>query len=302
MKEETKALDQFYTNPKIIKDLIKKVEKIAIGKNFLDPLKIEWFEPSAGSGNFIDELVEYYGPKVKIEAYDLAPKSHPLIKKANYLELDKKHSSKRIVIGNPPFGKRAKLAVDFINKSAEHADIIAFILPNQLHRYLTQKNINDNLKLIHQSDIDKNSFLVDDRAYNVNCVFQIWVKKDKEHLKSKRDIRKYEQPQRTHDDFELMIHNNTQGTLKYFDKKKYKWTFAIHRQGYYDYNDLKIKEEDLIKNRQYLFVKCNNKICKDIVKEMDKDKLTKWSTSTPGFSNEDFVTEYLKLRKEKKDE
>ena len=38
-------------------------------------------------------------------------------------------STNLITIGNPPFGSRSKLAIDFFNKAATMSNVIAFIVP-----------------------------------------------------------------------------------------------------------------------------------------------------------------------------
>ncbi len=307
--DRTKELDQFYTNIKVIPELMKEID-LELKRSGIDPNEVLWLEPSAGSGNFIRELKHSYGKDVNYKAFDIDPKNNVnkdiKIIHADFLKIKKEDlkAGKRDVItfGNPPFGKRGKLAVDFINKASEFSDMIALILPNIFVRYLTQKNINANLKLVRQVSMPKNSFTVNDSAYNVNCVFQIWVNDSSELIKNvsnKRDLRQYEQPQKTHEDFTLYIHNNTKQTEKFFVKKNFGWDFAIYRQGYYDYSNIFTKEEELIKNRQYLFIKFNEgkKKYKNLVKKMDLNSMTKWSTSVPGFSNEDFIKEYIRTKK-----
>lgn len=296
--DKAKELDQFYTNNKIIPDLhkslIKKLNK------YIDFKEITWLEPSAGAGSFLHELQKLYGSELKYKAFDIEPKSNFLVRKRNYLEITKSSikidRDKLITFGNPPFGRKGKLAIDFINKSFEFSDVIAFILPNTFVRFLTQKNVNSDLSLIYQSEIEKDSFTINDRPYNVNCVFQIWVNKKRPEFSKIKDIRKYQQPVRVHEDFELKIHNNTKSTLKYFDKNCFNWDFAIHRQGYYDYNEIFTDSSQLFTNRQYLFIKFNKSKHKKLINQMDLPSMTKWSTSIPGFSNEDFVKEYIKTK------
>lgn len=76
-----------------------------------------------------------------------------------------------------------------------------------------------------------------------------------------------------HSDFKLFIHNNTKETLKYFDKNKYQWNFAVHRQGYYDYNKKIQSETDLISNRQYLFIKLLSPESKSVFNNINFEKL-----------------------------
>jgi len=61
--------------------------------------------------------------------------------------------------------------------------------------------------------------------------FQVWTKRKT----AQKDLRIKEKPITKHPDFEMYLHNNTQSTLKYFQKDKYQWDFAVVRQGFYDY-------------------------------------------------------------------
>lgn len=108
-------LDKFYTKEKIAQTCIKFLEQE------LNPVNPKYIEPSAGAGVFLDFLPNYI-------AYDIKPE-HPNIKKQDYLSLNISYDKHIIVIGNPPFGKRSKLAVDFFNHSSLFAEAIGFIVP-----------------------------------------------------------------------------------------------------------------------------------------------------------------------------
>lgn len=290
-------LDKFYTNPKIITKLIKTVDVFIKSSGF--GIKVIWIEPSAGSGNFIDVLNKTYtNPNIK--AFDISPHRNSNITKADFLKLKPKYSKNNVIIGNPPFGKRANLAIEFVNKSFEWADIVAFILPKQFKRFLTQKQINSKAKLIAELKIDEDSFLVNDRAYNVNCVFQIWVNSEREEFTDFSNKRIIKSPSIKHNDFKTFIYNNTNYTKKYFDKKKYKWDYAIPRQGYYDYSKLITNENELKNNVQYFFIKCENEKSKEIIQNINFVELSKTNTMTPGFSTSDFIKEYKKIKKSSK--
>ncbi|MGL4647258.1 MAG: hypothetical protein ACRCVI_00845 [Mycoplasmoidaceae bacterium] len=251
----------------------------------------KFLEPSAGTGNFLVSLNKFGVDYKRIEGYDLDPK-HESIKNENYLLLKKNKSKKRIIIGNPPFGKRGKVALEFLNKGLKEANIVCFILPNIFNRYSIQKLIDQDAKLIYIKSLNANSFILNDREYKVNCVFQIWAKE----IILEDDYRIKSIPKIKHDDFITYIHNNTEETLKYFNKKIYKWDFAVHRQGYYDYS-IKISDpKKLIKNRQYFFIKAKNNDVLKIIKEIDFVKLSKTNTQVWGFSTSDFVKEYEKIK------
>lgn len=279
-------LDQFYTNPKVSDFLVKYIFDIfpnIINKNFI--------EPSAGCGNFVTSLMKYGVKKEKIQAWDIDPKDEN-IKKADYLKLKIKYDENNFVIGNPPFGKKGKLAIEFINKSLTEADYVAMIVPNIFNRYLTQKNINPNAKLVISIPLEKDAFLVENKAYNVNCLFQIWVNPKILVLTNDKRIKT---PLKNKDEkFVMYIYNNTKQSLKYFDKKKYKWDYAIVRQGYYDYNKKVKNPKNLLKNRQYVFLKFNDEKAKKIMEYIDWNKLAfKNSTTVPGFSNTDIIQAYI---------
>lgn len=282
----SKELDQFYTSPKIVNRFLKIINK-KININSKSIL----IEPSAGDGKFLDGF-DIFFPNNKIMAYDIE-KNHHKVKQQNFLNLSLSYNENFVVIGNPPFGHRSKLAIDFLNKSAEFSDVICFVLPIQFKRWGVQNKINQNLKLIYSSsNLPKNSFLYKNRSYNVNCLLQIWVNKHNKNFLKYKDLRLKKAPKNKHDDFQLLIYNNTKETLKYFNKKIYQWDFAIVRQGFYDYNE-KIYDPFLLKeNRQYLFIKCNNDISKQIMNLIDFEKLSNKNTTIKGFSNTDIIKEY----------
>lgn len=284
-------LDQFYTNPKISNKLVKEIFRV-IPSEYL----VKFIEPSAGSGNFIDSLMLSGIKRKNILAYDIDPKVDGIITQ-DYLTLNKRHNKGRTVVGNPPFGKRSSLAIQFINLSLKHSEYVAMILPKQFNRFLTQKQINPKAKLIYSKTIEKDSFLVKNRKYHVNTVFQIWTTNKDDVSK---DLRLLKSEPRKHEDFETRIHNNTELTLKYFKKDNFfPWDLALHRQGFYDYNERITDPENLIKNRQYFFIKAKNKTVLNRIMKMDINKLSDSNTQTPGYSTTDFVKAYKKIKRKR---
>lgn len=278
--------DQFYTNPRICERIVKEIN------NLFDLTKFYFIEPAAGTGNFIDALYKIGIDIEKVKAYDIDPKSNSKILKQDFLKLDiskiSKYKSKSMVISNPPFGKRCDLAIKFLNKSLEIADIVCMILPMTFTRYSVQSKIKSDAKLIYSINIPENSFLVNNCEYSVKCVFQIWTNKnvnlwlsDQRKVSNKLDI----------NDLKLYIYNNTNETLKYFNKKKYKWDFAVVRQGYYDYNEKITNPSKLKSNRQYLFIKCENKYIMDLINKINFKELANKNTTILGFSNSDLISQ-----------
>ncbi|MGL2457239.1 SAM-dependent methyltransferase [Helicobacter pylori] len=286
-----KDLDAFYTHPKIARfclDLLKGLIAQNLG---LDLNAFHFLEPSAGSGSFVSALKEL-GIKNCL-ALDIAPKAQGIHQKDYLLELIE-FNQRCVVIGNPPFGHRGKLALNFLNKSLNEAPIVAFILPNLFKRYSIQKHIDKRAKLVLSTPLEKNAFLFNERSYDVKCVFQIYMHKNIAlNLKDERIIAP---PKIRHNDFITYIHNNTPHTLKYFNKEKYQWDFAVVRQGFYDYNEKITNANLLIKNRQYFFIKAHSKEALAIINQVDFNKLAHKNTQVLGFSTYDFVEEYCKLK------
>ena len=167
--------DQFYTKKSIAKDcfsfFIENIKRL-LNKN---PDDLFFIEPSAGEGSFFDEL-----PVDKRMGIDIKPK-HPRIILRDFLTWNyKPFFHKRqdtVVIGNPPFGKRAQMAIQFFNRAAVVADIIAFILPAVFRKYRIHKLLNEEFAWIASLDLPRKAFYtekLDD--YEVNTEFQIWTR------------------------------------------------------------------------------------------------------------------------------
>lgn len=282
--------DQFYTNPLITDELVKIIKDLF--PSYFENISTKFIEPSAGSGNFLISLMKLGVKQKNLMAYDIDPKTS-LCKKADYLKTFIKFNKNNLIIGNPPFGKKGLLALEFLNKSLSESNIVAMIFPKTFNRYSIQSKVQKNAKLIYSRELCENAFIVNDKEYCVKTVFQIWTCLDT-FIENKRIINK---PPNIHDHFKTFIHNNTKNTLKYFDKEKYGWDFAVVRQGYYDYNEKIVDPKKLKKNRQYIFIKYINPISKFIFQKIDFTKLSHTNTQVLGFSTTDLVKEYEKILK-----
>jgi hypothetical protein len=160
--------DCFFTK----KDTVHYI--VDILKSILDLSSFEHIiEPSAGNGS-ISLLFE------NCEAYDIFPQ-HSSIKKADFFDLHFDYeNSKVLIVGNPPFGKQSSLALKFIKRSCEIADTIAFILP----RSFKKDSVKDKIPLTHdcvfEMDLDSDSFEKDGVPRAIRCVFQVWIRKNRE--------------------------------------------------------------------------------------------------------------------------
>ena len=164
-----KKNDKFYTNPGVVEKCINAIKEHLHTNN---PIIIE---PSAGNGAFIQHIKSL---TETFAFYDIEPE-HDEIIGANFLDLDLCvfNQDKPIwFIGNPPFGRQSSLAIRFIKKCSEVADFICFILPSSFKKDSMQKHFPTNFHLISEHDIADNGFSIEEKPYDVPCVFQIWQK------------------------------------------------------------------------------------------------------------------------------
>jgi len=147
-------LDKYYTSEEVVNHCIWTT------RNILKDDKItEIIEPSAGNGAFSKKIKE-------CTAYDLEPEDESIIKQ-DFLLLDIPYKMGRLFIGNPPFGARNSLAVQFFKKCIELGDYIAFILPiSQLNN--TQQMYE--FDLIYSEDLGNKQYT--DRE--IHCCFNIY--------------------------------------------------------------------------------------------------------------------------------
>ena len=167
------TIDKYYTKLSVVKQCINLIKKyINISNNDLI------IEPSAGNGSFIENIKKL---STNYKFYDLEPE-HVEIEKQDFLKLDCREIKQKYknihIIGNPPFGRQASLAIKFIKKCCLFSNSISFILPKSFKKDSMKKFFDRNYHLIHEIDLPENSFLVNINEHDVPCVFQIWQYKE----------------------------------------------------------------------------------------------------------------------------
>jgi hypothetical protein len=161
--------DKFYTKNQVADKCIEAV------KQHLPSDNIFIIEPSAGNGAFVQQIKTLTN---SFAFYDIEP-DHEEVIKQDFLELDFRSLNMQQIIcfiGNPPFGRQSSLAIQFIKKSSQVGDFICFILPSSFKKDSLKQHFPNNFHLIHEHDIEKDSFIVGGKSHDVPCVFQIWKK------------------------------------------------------------------------------------------------------------------------------
>lgn len=235
MKVNTKnKFDEYFTKPEISKILFKKTCEII--SKYENLTKFTWLEPSVGDGCFFEIL-----PKKKI-GIDINETKFNTIK-SDFLKYELPKIP-LIIIGNPPFGHRGVLALEFI-KHAQNADFIAFILP-MFFQSLGKGSIRyrvPNLNLIYEQTLPQNSFYTPDgKDVDVKCCFQIW---SKNHKNEKTEFSWYRQKERKNEPFDEILKVVTVSLAKNRECGK-EWIFDKKANWYL--SSTFFKENSVVKN------------------------------------------------------
>lgn len=182
-RSEDKRKGQFYTRPDLAKRYLRRFEK------HFDLADFQIVEPGAGRGAFLNVLpFGSFGCDIEVRCEGVFL--------ADFLTLDINSNRPIACVGNPPFGKNAKLAIRFFNHAASFSEVIAFILPRTFRKASTINGLDDRFHLLHEELVPANAFVFEGRPHSVPTVFQIWVR---------RDDRRAPIPQiRTHKDFDFV--------------------------------------------------------------------------------------------------
>ncbi len=281
-------LDQFFTRKDVAllcwKSLLPVLHKLTGKGNE----QMCFIEPGAGDGVFYDLFPSGKRNRVGV---DIAPRRKEFIKR-NFLTWDynSTHFSRRnvVVVGNPPFGLRADMAVKFFNKAAEMADTIAFIVPVIFRKHFVHKALSEDFRWVYGTGLPRDAFWTDKRTvYSVNTEFQIWTRINSAH----KNLRLFVPPPISHDDFIMHQYNNTRSMLKVFDEE---FDFAVPCQGWQNYSRRETNPAKCEKNKQWmLFAPANDEAHARLHDEIDYGVLAqKNTTCIPGFRKGDIVQEY----------
>ncbi len=165
------GLDQFFTRPEIASacydDLMARMRADNAPIN-----EYRFVEPGAGAGAFYDLL-----PTNRRIGLDILP-VRPDFERADFLTWEPPDDHQRYaVVGNPPFGYRAWLALAFVNRAALFADYVGMILPMafQSDGKGSPKHRVTGLRLIHSEQLPSDSFVsLEGRSVKINALWQVW--------------------------------------------------------------------------------------------------------------------------------
>ncbi|TKD52154.1 SAM-dependent methyltransferase [Sphingomonas baiyangensis] len=167
-------LDQYYTRQVVAKHYYD------VFQQHFEPAAYIMVEPSAGTGSFYRLL-----PPSRL-GYDVDPK-YPGLATADFLTVELPRDRPAAIIGNPPFGKNASMAVRFFKHAARQSNVIALILPRTFRKASIENRLDRDFHLVREELVPDDAFLFRSKPYNVPAIFQIW-----ERRPEKRELREVE--------------------------------------------------------------------------------------------------------------
>ncbi|MBS1994553.1 MAG: hypothetical protein JSS83_28770 [Cyanobacteria bacterium SZAS LIN-3] len=186
-------MDKYYTIAATAQLLVSSVDALE---------KFELIvEPGAGAGSILRALrlrLSGGGWTGRLVGFDVEPPDQcdSAIVVRDFLAGDAVHelrsaenTERCLVIGNPPFGRQASLAVRFFNRAAAHSCVqcIAFIVPKSFRKESVQNRLSLDFVLQREVEIPEKSFVtVDGRAKAVRCVIQVWRRSERKREKAPR--------------------------------------------------------------------------------------------------------------------
>ncbi|WP_419917916.1 hypothetical protein [Candidatus Poriferisocius sp.] len=166
----TVGLDQIFTRPELAArcyaDLTTRMRA-----DHAPVDDYQFVEPGAGAGAFYDLL-----PPDRRTGLDILPRRDDF-ERGDFLTWHPATMGRHAVIGNPPFGYRAWLALAFVNHAATFADYAGLILPMafQSEGKGSPKHRVTGMRLIHSEPLPPDSFVhADGRDVKINALWQVW--------------------------------------------------------------------------------------------------------------------------------
>lgn len=281
-----KHLNPFYTQTEIAHScwnfLLETLP--SLGRSFD---KMFFVEPSAGTGEFFKLL-----PSDRRLGMDINPKCKPNCKNIitqDFFKVSSLHHNPTdtTIIGNPPFGKRGKMAVEFFNHATTLADIVAFIVPVNFRKYIVHKQLEKSMRFISRMQLKRDAFYLENgKTFSVNTEFQIWTRLESHH----KDMREHQPLPIKHQDFQIWQYNNTKDALKVFQNS---FDFAVPCQGWQDYSRREKNEKTCERNKQWILIKARNSNILKRLMNIDYEQLAnECGTAVPGFRKGDLVKAY----------
>ena len=273
-RDRARLLDQYYTCDDVVEALLDWYRVKRIEHNLCRFQHTCIIEPSAGAGAFLRKL-----PLGSI-GYDVEPKA-PGIIQGDFLTMPLPADGALLVIGNPPFGKNASMAIRFFNHAAQAADVVAFIVPLTFQKVSVQKRLDLSFHLLDEMPVPKDAFIFEGKRKHVPSVFQIWVRSSSPRQKLVLPT--------SHPDFAFLA-----------GPRIVKADFAIQRVGA---NAGRVHHNLQAKPAAHYFIKAAPGIfdLETVMKKLDFKQAAQRSSGNPSLAKTELVQLYAQFRNSRQD-
>lgn len=168
---ETVGLDQFFTRPEVA-SICSKMLYDEMEADYADLNNYCFVEPGAGDGAFYDLM-----PPGRRIGIDIFPLRGEFIQHDYLTWRPPSDHTRYAVLGNPPFGYRAWLALAFVNHSATFADYMGLILPMgfQSDGKGSPKHRVVGAQLVRTESLPPDAFVdLHGNSVKINALWQVW--------------------------------------------------------------------------------------------------------------------------------
>lgn len=262
-------LEQFFTCRKLAAKCLAAVEKHFAIDSFNLIL-----EPSAGDGAFFSIL-----PESKRVGIDLEPMADG-ISGQDFLQWEPPLFEENILtIGNPPFGQRGSLAVEFVNRACQFSRVVAFILPRTFRKDTFFNRVDARFHLVDQFDCDDFRTPGGEKVA-VKSVFQIWERRNTKRTPIRRDL--------FHEDFELKHAHLSRISQEELLNLRIDFDFAIAQVG----SNFAPKDVFEVTKGSYWYVKEVKPGVRELFEKLDFGFLDGLNLSFKSLSKKDIIEAY----------
>lgn len=262
-------LEQYFTCRHLAAKCLAAVEKHFSLATFAMVL-----EPSAGDGAFFSLL-----PQSNRIGIDLEPLADGILK-ADFFQWEPPLFEDNILtIGNPPFGQRGALAVDFVNRACQFSRVVAFILPRTFRKDTFYNRVDPMFHLVEQFDCDDFRTPGGEKVA-VKSVFQIWERRSKKRAAITRDL--------SHEDFELKHAHLSRISEEELLNLRADYDFAIAQVG----SNFTPKDVSEVTKGSYWYVKALKPGVREVFEKLDFDFLDGLNLSFKSLSKKDIIQAY----------
>lgn len=266
-------LEQFFTCRHLAAKCLSVVEKHFELASFTMTL-----EPSAGDGAFFSLL-----PKFNRVGIDLEPLGDGILK-ADFFKWEPPLFEDNILtIGNPPFGQRGSLAVEFVNRACQFSRVVAFILPRTFRKDTFYNRVDPMFHLVEQFDCS-DFRTPDGEKVAVKSVFQIWERRNKKREAITRDLE--------HDDFDLKHAHLSRISDDELLHLRVNFDFAIAQVG----SNFTPKDVFEVTKGSYWYVKSLKPGVRGVFEKLNFDFLDGLNLSFKSLSKKDIIQAYNTAR------